>query len=391
MPITPEAVVSRDSFNMKRLYLYILLTLLTTVSRQTLEARVTGECSNCHTMHNSQGGSPMAYELSGGSFSSTANSNAMLLVTDCVGCHSAIDGSTWQDSTTGAPIVYNVSAPTYGASSDGGTTHQGLAAGNFYWVDQDDAYGHNIFSDDANLNEAPGESLGCKNDSCHVNFDQPYAGMGHLNGRTGCLGCHMVSGSAEPSITRWHHADDSDAVVDTSEEGWLRFLSGHRSADGYGASGIEDVDWQKTTSSTDHNEYYGKDADKTDDTALHLLGNAITGFCVGCHGEFHMQDTTAAGASPWYRHPSDAVIPSSGEYASYITYDPIAPVARPSLSGWTNPSGTVTPGTDLVMCLSCHRAHASPYYKILRWDYRGWPGNTSTDVNGCSVCHTSKD
>ena len=160
MPITPEAVVSRDSFNMKRLYLYILLTLLTTVSRQTLEARVTGECSNCHTMHNSQGGSPMAYELSGGSFSSTANPNAMLLVTDCVGCHSAIDGSTWQDSTTGAPIVYNVSAPSYGASSDGGTTHQGLAAGNFYWVDQDDAYGHNIFSDDANLNEAPGESLG---------------------------------------------------------------------------------------------------------------------------------------------------------------------------------------------------------------------------------------
>ncbi len=31
-------------------------------------AAVSGMCSNCHTMHNSQGGSPMAYDGTGGPF-----------------------------------------------------------------------------------------------------------------------------------------------------------------------------------------------------------------------------------------------------------------------------------------------------------------------------------
>ena len=102
----------------------------------------------------------------------------------------------------------------------------------------------------------------------------------------------------------------------------------------------------------------------------------MTGYCTGCHGDFHIEDDATAG-SPWIRHPSDLIIPNSGEYASAFgasggtgTYDPLVPVARPSLSGWTVPVSTVTLGTDLVMCLSCHRAHASPYFKMLRWDYK---------------------
>jgi predicted CXXCH cytochrome family protein len=41
------------------------------------------------------------------------------------------------------------------------------------------------------------------------------------------------------------------------------------------------------------------------------------------------------------------------------------------------------------MCLSCHGAHATDYYKILRWDYRS--SVLSTAISGCIVCHTSKD
>jgi len=196
------------------------------------------------------------------------------------------------------------------------------------------------------------------------------------------------------AVAGYHHADDSATVVDSDEEGWYRFLASPHWP-GWGVAGIEDDDWQLTSSPSDHNEYLGNAAGNKDAYGGFLIpgnGNTMTGFCSGCHEEFHKQDTTAAGASPWIRHPSDAVIPITGEYAGYTTYNPLAPVARPSLSGWTGPSSSVNQGgtvaEDLVMCLSCHRAHASPYYKMLRWDYKSWPG---AGTNGCNVCHTSKN
>jgi len=351
-------------------------------------AAVSGACVNCHTMHNSQGGQPMAYSYSGGSFVADETANPSLLITDCIGCHTATDGTTWKDASTGAPIVYNTSAPTYGATSDGGTTYQGLAAGNFYWVEAgDDANGHNILSDDAYLDEAPGDKSGCaSNNACHVNFHLTYTGVGALNGRAACQGCHMVSGDGSSlSVTAFHHKDDTGPVIDTADEGWYRFLAGHYNADGHGVSGIEDPDWEHSPTSAVHNEYYGYDGDKTAEQIL-ASSDSMTGFCVGCHGDFHKQDATVAGSSPWLRHPSDAPLPNSGEYTGYTVYNPLVPVARPSLS---TVSSTVTPGTDMVMCLSCHRAHASPYYKMVRWDYKS--SSLSTALTGCSVCHTSKN
>jgi hypothetical protein len=48
-----------------------------------------------------------------------------------------------------------------------------------------------------------------------------------------------------------------------------------------------------------------------------------------------------------------------------------------------------------VMCLSCHRAHGSPYNDMLRWDYDGMvAGNGSgggNDGTGCFKCHSEKD
>jgi len=34
-----------------------------------------------------------------------------------------------------------------------------------------------------------------------------------------------------------------------------------------------------------------------------------------------------------------------------------------------------------VFCLSCHRAHASPFKDAMRWDY-------SDNAQGCLECHT---
>ena len=164
------------------------------------------------------------------------------------------------------------------------------------------------------------------------------------------------------------------------------------SGGGSGVEGIEDDDWQYTNSSTDHNEYLGfVGSNNATSSGFYNLDNTMTAYCCGCHGGFHTQDDSGL----WVRHPSDAYLPGgTTEYAAYTTYSPEAPVARPDLDGWTIPSSTVTPdgATDMVMCLSCHRAHGSPYDDMLRWDYDGQvAGGGGDDGTGCFTCHTTKD
>lgn len=199
----------------------------------------------------------------------------------------------------------------------------------------------------------------------------------------GCQGCHLKVA---------HHANDGPSgtykLVTTAEQGWYRFLSGHRAegGDGHGVEGGEDPDWQ--ADSIGHNEYLGK-VDSTGAWGFSggKLGHTTTAFCTGCHGRFHGEQTSG---DAWIRHPSDAVIPDSGEYSAYTTYNPNVPVARPSLD--SEPSATVEPGTDMVMCLSCHRPHGSEHSDLLRWDYNEMiAGGGGADGTGCFVCHTNKD
>ena len=346
--------------------------LITAFSSSAWSA-VSGKCSNCHTMHNSQGGT----QMSSGDPSPDAGF-ATLLTNDCVGCHTGTNNGS---NTT--PYVYSISEPTYGTDT--------LAGGNFYWVKTQDAKGHNVFADNPDsLTQPPGASFTCGGNDCHSNISEinPIALPG-LAGRQGCTKCHMISNSAD-GPKGYHHADDSNVVVGSEAgdtDGFFRFLSGHLSADGHGVSGIEDSDWQYTRSASDHNEYLGHVGDHSVSSET-LTQHTMTGFCVACHGNFHTQDT----GSGWVRHPADAVIPNSGEYASAFggTYDPDVPVARPSLSTVVS---TVTPGTDMVMCLSCHAAHGSPYDDMLRWDYSGMTtGTTGAGAGeGCFKCHTEKD
>jgi predicted CXXCH cytochrome family protein len=103
----------------------------------------------------------------------------------------------------------------------------------------------------------------------------------------------------------------------------------------------------------------------------------------------HWGVDNGANGGPWLRHPADAVLPSTGEYADYIEYDPLVPIGRPedTLSGFT--MDEVRPGEDKVICISCHRAHGSPYPDMLRWNYNtmkvGGGGS-----GGCFNCHSAK-
>ena len=363
----------------QQLIYFTVLTIIAWLSLffvcNSASARVTGTCANCHTMHNSQDGN--AVDIDG--------TNETLLADDCVGCHSAASSSTWKDATTGAPIVYNIAKPSF-------NTAKGLAGGNFYWVAQgDDTKGHNIFSDnpDDNLSFAPGKyTSGCGSNSCHDNLHLPAGeGNGDLEGRYGCQGCHLNVA---------HHANDGTSgeykLVTTAAQGWYRFLSGHQDGKDHGVEGGEDPEWQAAATSSVHNEYLGKVVNGGwgfSGNGGGTLGHTTTAFCTGCHGIFHNKQTSDDG---WIRHPSDAYLPGGAQYGQYTVYDPIAPVARGTLPA--TPSLTVTANgeTDMVMCLSCHRPHGSPYSDLLRWDYDTMiAGGGGADGTGCFVCHTNKD
>jgi predicted CXXCH cytochrome family protein len=349
-------------------------------------------------MHNSQGGDPMAKQLNAThtDYEDDTTANGTLLVKDCVGCHSNTgSGSTYTIDGCTVPVVYNTGSEpaTY------------LAGGNFYWVadsgGNNDAKGHNVLGisgkDAITLANRPAPGgFSCEGVACHDSL-----AVEHTTGLAlgnGCQGCHL-----RPA----HHADDSATVIGaekSSTDGYYRFLSGHFTGEGYGVCGIEDSDWQANSSPGNHNEYLGfsgEDKVKESVGSIYLafseLGHTMTAFCCGCHGKFHQEQNTSGG---WIRHPSDAGIPATGEYQYAFgstgggapgIYDPLVPVARVTL---TSVTGTVTIGgtsPDMVMCLSCHRPHGSPYDDLLRWDYGDMLAGGGSNTTGCFACHTKKD
>jgi len=263
----------------------------------------------------------------------------------------------------GVPIVFNTNSP-----------EDPLAGGNFHYVGYDDAKGHNVHG----LTD-PDVTFQGKN----IPGSTTYYYQLTCAGEHGCHGDRSM-GDELNAIRSAHHANDLGGIDGSSVGLSYRFLDG--------ILGKEDSDWEQDNTNTSHNEYQG---------ALDFgITTTISYLCGQCHGNagdggFHNSGGVGS-SSPWLRHPTDIVLAYEGEYQYYnggpggITpapYSMIAPLARPNLSSIGDTS-MITPGTDIIMCLSCHRAHGSPYFKLMRWDYKNWPGQ---GVNGCAVCHTWKD
>lgn len=344
-------------------YLTVLITFIIICIPFQISAKVQGTCANCHTMHNSQDGN---VEDASGPYENLLK-NASGLGTDvCVGCHASSDASVWKDATTGAPIVWNTSEPTF-------NPQKGLAGGNFFWVSQNssewDKHGHNVYGivqADRNLTvQAPGNAGRCgESNSCHFTL----AADSNSRGRPGCRGCHFET---------FHHTDDNTVY---------RYLHGHDGSNYY-VSGIEDPDWEQDPSSG-HNVYKGETSaiKRTLD-----LSHSISNFCGGCHNQFHSYGYITnedPPQTPWIRHPTDVLLKNSGEYAGYnppTDYDNKAPVAYTDL-------GSITRANAVVMCLSCHRPHGSEQPDMLRWNYNADCSAGTPDADcGCFTCHTTKD
>lgn len=348
--------------------LIVILCMWTAFPKLTL-ATVTGPCANCHTMHNSQDGG--ANMLSG-----QTGPQDLLLKGDCMGCHGIGTSKIVLLGTSEVPQVYHSDA-----TGD-------LAGGNFKYIDTGgDNRGHNVVelgNPEETLSEPPGHH---SPSSIEVNITC-----------SGITGCHGKRSSGQ--ILKGAHHKNVDGKLDTADQVYnsYRFL--------YGVKGYENTTgsykWQNYDKDN-HNEYFGATTPMTfggncsichTAQGVQPTNHTISGFCGTCHREFHTVSGIGGDTStPFERHPTDVILPASGEYANYNgvgnQYSVQAPVARTTVPD--SIGNTVTPATDVVMCLSCHMAHASNYPDMLRWDYDTIIADGGTNNNGCFICHTKKD
>ena len=355
----------------------ILLALFFIFSSGIAHAKVKGQCSNCHTMHNSENGSVLI----------TSGPNQALLRQDCVGCHTgdneASDGAS---SANGTPFVHYTEGVDHYGETGTEVTSSTLAGGTFHFIETLPATGHNV----AGIDKTGGAGIIPPG----YNPDLPYS-AGAIPGDgtwdtqqitcAGIYGCHGTHDTENQfiAVRGGHHQGVNGGKIEPVNND---AASGYRML--VGIAGYEDSDWEYRPDSSNHNQYRGSTTPgQTADQST------ISYLCAQCHGQFHSPieniSNLVDGGSPWLRHPTEYSMVNSGEYANYGGNDNSYQVATPLASSSTHNVDVVSTigftNDSIVTCISCHRAHGSPYYKLMRWDYAG-------DSSGglCVNCHTSK-
>lgn len=385
--------ITNNNKMIKFLSILIMITCLCLRLSGKGRAKVVGKCENCHTMHNSQNNSPMAtYGADDKPWKGEGPYKA-LTRGSCLGCHGMGTGNNietigGEDGASDVPQVYH-------------TDPNDLAGGNFAYIlgakgsGASDAKGHNIMDlgqNDGTLTSPPGGG--------------PHVATMITNQNLTCSGqrgCHGYPDTNGYGIEGAHHGNidglcnDADHVYNS-----YRFL--------LGVTGLENtVDKWRNVSATSHNEYSGESLPPSDVNNYCLNCHAYDGpikisishLCATCHGNYHIQNGYGSDPgiggdpnSPFTRHPTDIVIKDEGEYAVVNrTYNKNIPLGRLGIDEWIPETASIIQNAtdeDVVICLSCHVAHASDYPDLLRWNYAdmrvGGGGS-----GGCFACHTEKN
>lgn len=310
-----------------------------------------GACNGCHIMHTTPG-SPVAM-----------SNNKLMKGSDpssiCLNCHAG------QGSPTGAAVF----------SPDGSALTPG---GDFYWVTKNftwatgsspgDSHGHNIVArdfglvQDNRLLQAPGGTypaayLGCT--SCH----DPH---GRVKGGTKS-GRPAVSGSGS------HGALPPGFTV----RGNYRLLGDSQyegSSSTFGHQFTQDAPVARQSETNSYGESNSSHVD---------YGTGMSEWCANCHADM-LNRQHEAGSN--FEHPVGSSARLEQEmiatYNSYLRTGDLSGVAEtaylqfvPFERGTTDPrllDPNSTKGPDAnanVMCLTCHRAHASAFRVAGRWDF----------------------
>ena len=347
----------------KVLFTVLIACCLVVVGNGLANAYVQGVCSNCHTMHNSQNGSPMAYDASGNPL---ASPQGHLTRSTCIGCHNG----TLQSKVTGVTPP-NIFGATTTSMTAGGTFNSAVATADVKRHVPTDVVSGGTTAAYA-TNGIPGYTgtfgLTVANFTCA--------------GTTGCHGNHTAGlTTSDAGIRGFHHNKANSAYR------YLTLHSGNTAVTGIGSS-----DWEATLianggASGDHNVYSSS-------------STGISKLCADCHGGFHgssTADTTVSNGSAWIRHPVDLNISTNltGGLSSIAADFINTPVGFASLTGRTTTesaasvTSVITGGNAQVVCVSCHRAHGTANDYILRFAYSGMTAGGG-GTTGCLNCHVAQ-
>lgn len=380
-------------------------------------------CGACHTMHSSQGGTnaPGMGGATGSWLLLRASVTSKEKIGDfCLSCHA-------ENGTGGAAVVQNPGVAGWETTppkvyrttawSNGDFTAVG-AGGDFNGSGD---YSGGVFTNDAGDNVI-GASLGKGHSINLTTLDQvppgSNTGAGGIENFT-CTTCHDPHGvsTTTAAINKYRNlrgniADGGNGIPwDTSGNiatSYVGAVAG--SATGGTNTTLANNVWPVYRNAGSQNSYGGSAT----------AGLQFSRFCAQCHGDWHEETETGngiknwalAGNDPtsgnydWQRHPVDAALvqaPSllstsgvtivdKGHYDA--TYGNLA-LGR-KLPAANNGGSAVYYGDndgDKVFCLSCHFAHGSPNFDILRWSHTSaveagsQAGNAIPSDTGCQQCH----
>jgi len=348
---------------MKKLFIVVVLILVSLVFANGQSFAITGACSGCHTMHNSQNGTVVA---AGTTYGQPAY--GQLLLGDCLACHTKLGGA--------APTAPKVDTDVAGSMTASGSWNLNTLA---------DTNQHNIsvigvlsFGNPEGTNStgvAPGGTFTAANLTCA--------------GANGCHGSGNVAYNAaiptgQNGLNGYHH----NSIAGGAGYRFLRVRGDNNPAVlGTGVGGSGSTDWEMGgATATNHNVYMGKAYNAA-------LGNSFSDFCNNCHPTFHAAGDAATdqgGATGAFtRHPTDRQI--SGVLAGAITVDYNAnPFVWSDTTGISSTAAYTVTAAAEVGCVSCHRSHASDQPDLLRFDYATQQAGNGTSTVGCLGCHVSQ-
>ncbi|MCM2357499.1 MAG: hypothetical protein NDI77_05075 [Geobacteraceae bacterium] len=353
-------------------------------------------------------------------------------ITDlCLSCHAEGHNTS---ATADLPDVENSgwTAPVVMTATGVRPSGMAMPAGDFYWSNQDSGLGHN-----------PAYAKGATVADSNAMQADPV------------LGNRPPGGTISDGEWTCHSCHGSHSRFDAENSAWRqlrRRVNGKNITGNVSAFGVEstsgnvtqDPDYEPIKSNSrgdmqggnyvsmrkDGNPLEGADLFRAEgDGNKNVYRGGFSSFCSACHGNFHggnnetgsIDNGISRVGGAWVKHPSNMRLGDSAKYGATAYTAAVSNMQRtnPNPAGydWKYPlvkadydftvksveasaSATTVSGDDRIMCLTCHKAHATQFRNMTRWDvkahsfiasgesdFAGEPSNGDNPAYGCGKCH----
>ena len=326
------------------------------------------ECEGCHSMHSP---APGGYSLLIGTDASST----------CLSCHEVAGALT--------PSSYHISTASVDMPAATSTPINRTPGGDFGWLkktytwtggglEKGDHHGHNIvavdkgYAADADNSIAPGGTYSANQLSC-ISCHDPHGQARRAGTDAAPIFLRPAIGTNVGAIQASGSYTNSPAPTAADPVGIYRILA----APGYTrASGVTWGGWPVAIAPATYNR-----TEAVSDTRVSYGGtgtNSWGDWCGSCHPGMHQDG--GAGA---YVHPTEKALGAIADlYNAYVKSGDLTGSAANSFSSLTpfainttdfaalklSVANMAGPGTaDRVTCMSCHRAHATAFPDMLRW------------------------